>query len=202
MSNLSRTYIYKPELLHFEMQHFRNEYVCWFSGPYSTCKIKFPCVFSIDFMRNELKFGISLLLRVSLLYQTYNSRYFQMSHKRASISNVYLNHLILGTIVGFQNALRVRGVGYRFDLSFTKITVEAGYSHLLFRNLPLLNDFQALMLNKKSTLLQIKSSNLIVLNTFLSTVRNFRKPDIYKGKGIRYKKELISRKEGKKKKTA
>ena len=39
------------------------------------------------------------------------------------------------------------------------------------------------------------------LHTFLSNIRNTRQPDIYKGKGIRYQKDIIDRKEGKKKKT-
>jgi len=103
--------------------------------------------------------------------------------------------------VGFKNALRVRGVGYRFDLSPTQITIQAGYSHLLTQNLPSSGSFQKVMTNKKSTSFRMKSFDFVILNTFLATVRNFRKPDIYKGKGIRYKKDFICRKEGKKKKT-
>jgi large subunit ribosomal protein L6 len=55
--------------------------------------------------------------------------------------------------------------------------------------------------NKKSTLIQIKTEDLVKLSTFLSGIRNLRKPDVYKGKGIRYRKDLVMKKEGKKKKS-
>lgn len=109
---------------------------------------------------------------------------------------------MVGALVGFQKALRLRGVGYRFDISPLKITIQVGHSHVVFRKLPLQNLLQQVLINKKATLLKIKSSNLTFLHTFLSSIRNLHPPDVYKGKGIRYHKELISRKEGKKKKTS
>jgi len=104
---------------------------------------------------------------------------------------------MIGSSVGFKNALRVRGVGYKFSLSSTQLTIQAGYSHILRSKLP---DAKSIMINKKSTLFQLKSDNLVVLNTFLSSIRNLHKPDVYKGKGIRYRKDLVRKKEGKKKK--
>jgi len=106
---------------------------------------------------------------------------------------------IVGSLVGFKNFLRVRGVGYRFQLISKKLVINVGYSHSLQIKLPLKHK---LILNKKSTFLRVKSSNLAKLSNFLSFVRNLRQPDVYKGKGIRYKKDPIRLKEGKKKKTA
>lgn len=105
----------------------------------------------------------------------------------------------IGALVGFKNFLRVRGVGYRFQIVANKLLIHVGYSHTLQVKLPLNQNFT---LNKKSTLLRAKSSNLAKLSNFLSFIRNLRKPDVYKGKGIRYKKDPIKLKEGKKKKTA
>jgi large subunit ribosomal protein L6 len=93
-------------------------------------------------------------------------------------------------------------VGYRFDISPLKITIQAGYSHFVFRKIPSTSSLQTLILNKKATLLKIKSSDITMLHTFLSSIRNLRHPDVYKGKGIRYQKDFIFRKEGKKKKTS
>ena len=107
----------------------------------------------------------------------------------------------MGNLVGFQKALRVRGVGYKFDVSPLKITVQAGYSHLLFQKLPLPLYFQSLFLNKKAVKIYMQGSNLMRLNLYLAAIRNLRQPDVYKGKGLRYQKEVIMRKEGKKKKT-
>ena len=196
--------VYKPELLQFEMHHYGNKYVCWFAGPYFTCKIKFvyPTIMDLMYDRNvRLLFRQKLSLTVSTFYRTRNFRYVKKSENRADILNSYLGHWILGSVAGFIKALRARGVGYKFNLYPSKITIHAGYSHILTQNLPKLGYFQWLMLNKKSSLLLVKSSNYSALKRFLARMRNFRKPDNYKGKGLRFKKELIRRKEGKKKKT-
>ena len=63
---------------------------------------------------------------------------------------------MIGAIVGFKNFLHVRGVGYKFELSFNNIFIQAGYSHLLKIKLP---SFQALSFNKKNTVLRIKSQD-------------------------------------------
>jgi len=148
---------------------------------------------SFDLKKNCAEVG-------SDFYQTMSNQNRHQINQKASLLNIYLRHWIVGALVGFQNALRLRGVGYRFDISSLKITIQVGYSHFVCRKFPLPTFLQSLMINKKSTLLKIKSSKLVFLQTFLSSVRNTRPPDVYKGKGIRYKKELIFRKEGKKKK--
>lgn len=106
---------------------------------------------------------------------------------------------VLGALVGFKSFLRVRGVGYRFQILSKKLIISVGYSHNLEVKLP---SSQNYTLNKKSTFLRVKGNNVVVLSNFLSSVRNLRKPDVYKGKGIRYRKDPVKIKEGKKKKTA
>jgi len=104
---------------------------------------------------------------------------------------------IVGSAVGFKNFLRVRGVGYRFQIISKKLIMHVGYSHSLKLKLPLKHNFT---LNKKLTFLRVKSNNLSDLSNFLSFVRNLRQPDVYKGKGIRYRIDPVRLKEGKKKK--
>jgi large subunit ribosomal protein L6 len=62
------------------------------------------------------------------------------------------------------------------------------------------SDFKV-KLNRKSTTVQFRNYNDNFLNSLISKIKNFKKPDVYKGKGIRYKKDNVLRKEGKKKKT-
>jgi ribosomal protein L6P/L9E len=202
MSNLARVNIYTPEFFFFEMQQFRQNYVCWLSGPYNTRKVKFSNHQPLDIWRNKLRFKTSFVEIGSRFYETTSNRNLQRIHQKTSLLHIYMKHWIVGTLVGFQNALRVRGVGYRFDISPLKITIQAGYSHLVFRKIPSISSLQTLILNKKATLLKIKSSDITMLHTFLSSIRNLRHPDVYKGKGIRYQKDFIFRKEGKKKKTS
>lgn len=121
--------------------------------------------------------------------------------KNQNRSSTYIKIMqsTLGALVGFKGFLRVRGVGYRFQIEGQKLMITVGYSHNLEVKLPFNQEYT---LNKKSTFLRVKGANLVFLSNFLSSVRKLRKPDVYKGKGIRYQKDLNQFKEGKKKKTA
>ncbi len=136
----------------------------------------------------------------SSFYQTISKAHVQNVDQKLSFFHVHINHLMVGNLVGFQNALRIRGVGYRFELSPLKITIQAGYSHLLFQKLFSVSAIKSQTLNKKATHIYFKGPDLMNLNLYVSTIRNLRHPDVYKGKGIRYQKEFVNRKEGKKKK--
>jgi len=106
----------------------------------------------------------------------------------------------MACITGFKRGLRVRGVGYKFslDTAYRIITIEVGYSYLL--QVPIDAEFSP-TLHKKFTELEVQSNHLHRLTAFLAKVRKLRTPDIYKGKGIRYKKDSVRRKKGKKKKS-
>jgi len=156
----------------------------------------------LEVYRNQkLKLKTGFVETGSRFYETAAKHNVQGIHKKNSLFYKYMEHVIIGSLSGFQNALRLRGVGYKFDISFLKITIQVGYSHLVSRKIPSQTLLQALILNKKATLLKSKSSELTFLHAFLGGIRNLRSPDVYKGKGIRYKKDFIFRKEGKKKKT-
>jgi len=111
-----------------------------------------------------------------------------------------LKEVQISVITGYKRMIRVKGVGYKFSLNMAQhiITIEVGYSYLL--QIRLAAEFSPI-LHKKSIELEMQSDNLLQLTTFLSKVRKLRTPDVYKGKGIRYKKDPVQRKEGKKKKS-
>lgn len=198
MSNLSKIDLYKPELLNLEIQHFRNDCVCWFSGPYYTRQKVFKSSFPFEITGAKLRFQPTISMQSSLFYKSFRNKTIQFQNQSASLLYVYIKQWMVGCTVGFQKALRIRGVGYKFSILPTKLIIQAGYSHLLRVVLP---SWRSIMSNKKSTLIHIKTEDLVKLSTFLSGIRNLRKPDVYKGKGIRYRKDLVMRKEGKKKKS-
>lgn len=76
---------------------------------------------------------------------------------------------MVGSSVGFQKFLQIRGVGYTFSISSTSLIVDAGYSHVLRVKIP---RFHILTQSKKETSLSVQSSNLVQLNKFLSNVRS------------------------------
>ena len=199
MSNLGKKPIYKPENLNVEFQEFGNVSLGWFSGPNYTLKQKFFKDFAINMTRQHFYLWPSLAKTATKFYKLNRVAIQQNQNKKWSLLSVQIMQNIVGALVGFKSFLRVRGVGYRFQLLSKKLIINVGYSHSLQIKLPVKHQF---LLNKKSTFLRGKSSNLAKLSNFLAFVRRLRQPDVYKGKGIRYRKDPIRLKEGKKKKTA
>ena len=104
-------------------------------------------------------FGGNLLFKQSLtrlssnFYRIKPLIKFQIARNQMNLARADFEQCMVGAMVGFKNALRVRGVGYRFDISPLQITIHVGYSHLVSRKIPLL---QSLVLSKKATLFRIK----------------------------------------------
>ena len=109
-------------------------------------------------------------------------------------ANANIKNLILGVTEGFEKKLESVGVGYRFQLKGAELVVTAGYSHPVIVEIP-----QGITLECPSnTELLVKGIDKQLVGEFAANVRKIRKPEPYKGKGIRYADEHIRRKEGKK----
>lgn len=109
--------------------------------------------------------------------------------------NSLIKNLIVGVTEGYEKNLEIIGVGYRFALKGDKtLVVSAGYSKPIEMNIP--NGLKVDLVN--NTEISIKGIDNIILGEFAANVRNIRRPEPYKGKGIRYKDEYVRRKEGKK----
>lgn len=103
-----------------------------------------------------------------------------------------ISNMVVGTESGFQKKLIVEGVGYRVNLAGSKITLSVGYSNPVDFNLP--SDVTAVVNNNEITL---QSINKEKLGQTAAKIREIRKPEPYKGKGIRFENEYIARKVGK-----
>ncbi len=109
-------------------------------------------------------------------------------------TNSLLKSMIDGVSKGFEKGLEAVGVGYRFNLQGNKIIVSAGYSHPVEVVIP--EGLSAELVS--NTELTIKGIDKQKVSEFAANVRKIREPEPYKGKGIRYKGEIVRRKEGKK----
>ncbi len=108
--------------------------------------------------------------------------------------NALLHNMILGVTNGYEKGLEIIGVGYRFNVAGNKLTINAGYSHPVVMDVP-----EGLTVEAPSnTEIVVKGIDKVLIGEFAANVRKVRKPEPYKGKGIRYKDEHIQRKEGKK----
>lgn len=109
-------------------------------------------------------------------------------------TNANINNMLIGVSTGYKKELEINGVGYKFQVAGSKLTISAGYSHPVIMEAP-----NGIKLESPSqTELNISGYDKQAVGEFAALVRKVRGPEPYKGKGIKYKDEFIRRKEGKK----
>jgi large subunit ribosomal protein L6 len=104
-------------------------------------------------------------------------------------------NMVEGVSKGYTKNLEIQGVGYRASADKNYLTIALGYSHEIKYAIP-----QGVTIAvEKQTSIAISGSDKRVIGQVASEIRELRKPEPYKGKGVRYANEYIRRKEGKKK---
>ena len=103
-----------------------------------------------------------------------------------------VNNMILGVSVGFKKELEIIGVGYQASIQGNRLLLQLGYSHDIYFDLP--NDITA---TAERTSITIEGANKQLVGSVAAKIRSFRNTEQYKGKGIRYKNEVVKIKQGK-----
>ena len=106
-----------------------------------------------------------------------------------------VNNMVKGVSEGFSKVLEINGVGYRASIDGDILTLQLGYSHDIKLAVP--SDLEVKC--TKPTEILVSGIDKQRVGQFASEIRRLRKPEPYKGKGVKYKEEIIRRKEGKKK---
>jgi len=104
-------------------------------------------------------------------------------------------NLMQGVAQGFSRTLEINGVGYRASVQGKKLVLQLGYSHDIEYPIPA----DIAIKCEKPTSITVSGADKQRVGQVAAEIRAFRKPEPYKGKGIKYEKEFIVRKEGKKK---
>src|SRR3989344_7267917 len=114
--------------------------------------------------------------------------------KRASwgTSAAHVKNMIAGVNKPFSKQLIIEGIGYRAEVSGASLTFALGFSHPVKVPIP-----EGLKVTVEKSTLTISGIDREAVGQFAAKVRALRKPEPYKGKGIRYATEIIKRKEGK-----
>ena len=150
-------------------------------GKLGEMKIAIKPIFSININENE----------VSVVPKDDNSK----KDPNWGTTRALISNMIIGVSNGFSKTLELNGTGYRASVSGTVLKLQLGYSHDINYNIP------------KEVKIECPKQNIINLSSFdkeklgatAAEIRSFRKPEPFKGKGIKYIDEYIFRKEGKKK---
>ncbi len=104
-------------------------------------------------------------------------------------------NMIEGVTNGFKKELELRGVGYRAQSQGSKLTMQLGFSHEIIYNAP-----DGISINApKPTQVIVEGIDKQQVGQVAAEIRSYRKPEPYKGKGVRYLGEFVRQKEGKKK---
>ena len=111
------------------------------------------------------------------------------------MARTLINNKVNGVSKGFSRVLEIKGVGYRASIEMDILTLQLGYSHDIKLAVP--DDLEVKC--SKPTEILITGIDKQRVGQFASEIRKLRKPEPYKGKGIKYQEEFIRRKEGKKK---
>lgn len=107
-----------------------------------------------------------------------------------------INNMVEGVTKGFEKKLEVRGVGYRFNISGSKLNLSLGFSHPIEFQSPDGITITADEANKNVMIIQGIDKQLV--GETAARIREYRKPEPYKGKGVRYVDEYVPMKQGKK----
>ena len=110
-------------------------------------------------------------------------------------TSAHVANSINGVNNGFSKILELNGTGYRAIVSGTKLKLQLGYSHDIDYEIPKEVKIEC----PKQNIIKIMSINKEILGAVAAKIRSFKKPEPFKGKGIKYEHEFIFRKDGKKK---
>ena len=137
---------------------------------------------------SEIKINVSATeIVVERLNDTKETNMFQ------GTTRAVLNNMVVGVSEGFKKTLEINGVGYRAQLQGNTLVVSAGYSHTV--EMPVPKGLKVEL--PKNTVIIISGADKQAVGQFAAEIREIRKPEPYKGKGIKYDYEHIRRKEGK-----
>lgn len=106
-----------------------------------------------------------------------------------------VQNLVTGVTDGFTKVLEIKGVGYRASVSGKTLKLQLGFSHDVDMDVPEGIEIKT----PDTTTVEISGADKQKVGQMAAEIRRWRKPEPYKGKGIKYRGEFIFRKEGKKK---
>lgn len=106
--------------------------------------------------------------------------------------SAHIQNMVNGVTTGFKRQLEVNGVGYKVAMQGTDLRLDVGFSHPVIFKIP---QFISVVVEKN--VITLESLNIELLGKIAAEIRQVRKPEPYKGKGIKYMEEVIRRKAGK-----
>lgn len=118
------------------------------------------------------------------------------SENESAIWGTYASHILNmldGVTKGFEKKLQIEGIGFKAEIKGSNIVFNLGFSHQITMAIP-----EGITVTSEKGNLTITGIDKEAVGAFAAKIRDLKKPEPYKGKGIRYENEVIIRKQGKK----
>jgi large subunit ribosomal protein L6 len=180
MSRIGNAPITVPEKVEISVSKGNDVTV---KGPKGELSHRFDPAIKIDFANGE----------ATLERSTEQKRHKSLHGMYRSI----LNNMVIGVSSGFKKELELVGVGYRASNTGNLLELSLGYSHPIYFSIPEEVKVETKTEKGKNPLVILESTDNQLLGQVAAKIRSFRKPEPYKGKGVRYMGEYIRRKAGK-----
>lgn len=169
----------KPILLPADVTVTVKDHTVDVKGPKGELTFDFNADINVEVVGNEV-----------LVKRPNDTKWMKTIH---GTTRALVHNMVEGVSKGFTKTLEINGVGYRAQLQGNKVVLSIGYSHQVELEIP-----QGLKVETpKATVINISGIDKQLVGQFAAEIREVRKPEPYKGKGIKYSDEHIRRKEGK-----
>jgi len=103
-----------------------------------------------------------------------------------------INNMVVGVSEGYSKELVIIGIGYQAQVKGNRLQLQLGYSHDIYFDMP-----EGITVTVNQTEVKVDGTDKQLVGAVAAKIRSFRKPEPYKGKGVRYKGEYVRSKQGK-----
>ena len=103
-----------------------------------------------------------------------------------------INNMVVGVSEGYSKELVIIGIGYQAQVKGNRLQLQLGYSHDIYFDMP-----EGITVTANQTEVKVDGTDKLLVGAVAAKIRSFRKPEPYKGKGVRYKGEYVRSKQGK-----
>ena len=151
--------------------------------------------FSVEGPKGKLSSTISPAVEVIVNGQKIECKFKGKEAQKGlhGITRTMITNMIHGSVEGFKRVLEINGVGFRAAVKGQVLELALGFSHPINYAVP-----EGITITvEKQTIVTIAGANKQLVGQTAAEIRSFRKPEPYKGKGVKYQEEVIKRKAGK-----
>jgi large subunit ribosomal protein L6 len=148
-------------------------------GPKGSLSMAVSDLVTLDTEESQIRVSVAL-----------NHRKYRSMH---GLTRTLIQNMVTGVTAGFTKSLEIQGVGYRAETDGKNLTLNVGYSHPVVMPIP-----EGLAIEvEKNTVIHVRGIDKQQVGEMAACIRRVRKPEPYRGKGIRYFGEAVRRKVGK-----